>query len=87
MGHRIGDRVRVNCPGTSGHGQECTVMSSLQLFCPGLMGESFMGHRVDLPHSQLKWCAYEAHELIPIYDGHEPCSWEDSVWRPTELVC
>lgn len=85
MGHNIGDRVRVKCLGSSDHGKECTVISELQSFYPGDRGETFQGHRVDLPHWQYKWCAFEPHELIPIYDGHEICNWEDCAWRPLKV--
>lgn len=85
--HKIGARVRVNCPGTSKHGRECVVTGPLKLWRGlGLNGENYYGQEVDIPHYVCGWHAFEYHELTPIYDGHEKTSWSECEWKPNQIT-
>lgn len=89
MGFNVGDLVRVNCPGSTKHGEETTVIGPAKggrALCPDGSVVYEICFPVDFPTTDVPW-AFRGDELIPLYDGREPCSWEDCVWRPTELVC
>ncbi len=83
---RIGDRVLLI--GGSFVGQETTVMSDLRPKIGNVNSGSCPAgtpvHQIDLPptHSGCSWTCATPQNMKLIYDGHEPCSWEDCVWQP-----
>ena len=91
MKHKIGDRVRVNCPGSVINGLETTIVSGPHFDevydCNGLPLEC-LNYVIDHPRIHGFAPAFEPHELIPIYDGNEKTSWEDmkEIWSPLEVV-
>ena len=87
MNWKPGDQARVNLTRSCAHGDIVTVLSEL-MFINCSMEGSYMGHEVDFanPDDPREWLAFEPHELLPISDGSEKCSWDDCVWRPTEVV-
>lgn len=88
----IGDRVRVNCPGSTSHGMETTVVSELRrsngcLEIDGHISHGIWVHTVDIePSIPENLVAFEPHELIPIYDGNQAASWSECAWQPKSLV-
>lgn len=87
----VGDKVRVNCPGSAWHGDETTVTSALRLSseCLEVSGKISRGiwvHSVAIePDTRFNCVVFEPHELIPLYDGRELVSWESCAWRPTSV--
>ena len=89
MTHRIGDRVRVDCLGSSAHGEETTVLSGITRGTAWSSGD-YLGHEVDIPLDQpnigVGNCIFEPHELIPIDDD---ASWDEiersTGWKPSVL--
>lgn len=87
----VGDRVRVNHPGSLAHGRETVVTETGArewAICEGY----YVGYRVDIPMGRYRnkkcigtHCVFEAHELIPIYDGNEKVSWSSCVWQPNQV--
>lgn len=86
--HKIGDRVRVNCPSTPYHGMETVVIEDLIYGKSLTMQAMLWVHIVDLrgviPNIPV---AFQPHELIPIYDGNQVVSWESCEWQPKGVTC
>ncbi len=87
MGFQIGDKVRI-INGVR-KDQEATVTSDLKSYLSrGNWPEFPVGtlfHELDLPPfsgDPGSVTAYPPCYLKLIYDGHEPCSFEDSIWNP-----
>lgn len=87
---KVGDKVRVNCPGSPHHGVETVVISRLRrrakLF--GLDGvERVVPHyNVALvSFAGFNHVGFEPHELIPLYDGNEKVAWSACEWQPLKV--
>ena len=96
----IGDRVRVNCPGSTWHGCITSIASVLRfeyVYTPAHRNELRWIHFVDI-RSDTIWgpvqAGYSPHELIPIGDQLERGSWDAientlrdagmTPWNPTK---
>lgn len=91
MKFKVGDRVRVNCPTSLGghHGKTCTItgVSCTPRKTPAGIEPPKQRYVVDLPPSPgLIHVAYEPHEMILLYDGHELVAWKDCVWQPKQIT-
>ena len=89
MKHKVGDRVRVDCPGSDVNGLECTVTAVGVTGCR--RGIGFIGCEVDIPKlngTRFPYCVFKDEWLIPLYDGNEKTSWEDikEIWSPLETA-
>lgn len=88
-GHPIGALVRVDCPDSFAHGYVCRVTSSPSQWIefPCIPSSVFIGQEVDIFYEERgDFLAFEPHELIPIYDGHEPVAWDESIWHPQKVT-
>lgn len=93
MSFKVGDRVRIVCPGSRFNGEECTVTEEVVawLFSPNRQKNKYCRHyRVDRTHPDGYPAGYEGHELRPIYDDPELGSWQEieklTHWNPTGVT-
>jgi hypothetical protein len=91
---KVGQRVRINCPGVPNHGREAVIWEVIphgklrQLndeirLCPVIYRVDVVGRgRVNFRGA--KW-AYEPHELIPLVDGESDTWAADAVRKVTKV--
>lgn len=84
---RVGQRVRIIYRGKM-YMREGTVTKVAH--ANFIQGGSGTGYFVDVDgygsvdHDNGLLIGYEAHELEPLYDGHQTVSWESCLWKPNE---
>lgn len=84
-----GDRVRVNYPPSVWHGEECSIIEIRPALNDDRFGTFLCGDMIcitDIPppiHSRN--AGFPPELLVPVYDGNEPVSWEDVIWKPDAL--
>lgn len=90
----VGDRVRVNCPGSEVHGEETSIR---RLNVHAINDDyGYVGHEVDIVCGRgYPYCIFPPHKLIPIGDDsnriHDEIAegrgdWDLLPIRPTEPV-
>jgi len=96
MTHKVGTKVRINCPVSECNGWVGIVAGPLEPCWDDLTG-GYMGQVVDFPDrsTYMAQCnkdndmpAFEPHELIPLddtYDGNKLGAWDLCPWNPERL--
>ena len=80
---QIGDRVRIIKPDSRNYGAETSVLRARFYQSNSVSGwSSFQGYEVDIPNREWGHNGYRPEHLKLIYDGDEPSTWEDCIWKP-----
>jgi len=76
-----------DCGSPNYTGQIVTIIGNLVTLCNEVSGRTADVYPVDIKsaHIDTRIC-FEPHHLKPYYDGNEKSEWDESIFKPKELV-